>query len=66
MFFVWGVLCHYFKSATKLKQILTARQDPNMTRQTNPTLPAVSVADAPLEGNFLDIFNRTNMMSTER
>ncbi|CAF2098071.1 unnamed protein product [Brassica napus] len=39
-----------------------ARQGPNMTRQTNPTGPAVSIADAPREGNFLDICNRTNMI----
>ena len=37
-----------------------------MTRQTNPTGPAVSVEDAHREGNFLDICNRTNMMYTER
>ncbi|CAN6801569.1 unnamed protein product [Brassica oleracea] len=43
-------------SKTRQKE---ARQGPNMTRQTNPTLPAVSVADAPPEGNFLDIFNPT-------
>ncbi|CAN6891906.1 unnamed protein product [Brassica oleracea] len=43
-------------SKTRQRKVTT---DPNMTRQTNPTLPAVSVADAPLEGNFLDIFNPT-------
>nr|VDD46458.1 unnamed protein product [Brassica oleracea] len=33
-----------------------------MTRHSIPTGPAVSVEDAPREGNFLDICNRTNMI----
>ena len=37
-----------------------------MTRHSIPTGPAVSVEDAPREGNFLDICNHTNMMYTER